>query len=242
MTTQASTPAGRSTAQGAPVVVDADYVADVSDTLLDIVAPGVLVTLPQNAQAGVTSMQLLAEQAFDLTAGALGGLGGDPVSVPEGTLLTATRGTSSWLLSGLAASPKLARNWAQGTLLVVGGAETIIASTVVTPESSGRLRVLITGSAVAQGDSGTSDLSLSVSHGAAATPVDYTAPGAFTVDNDLPFFNVAICLVVDLDIAAGLVLPVGAPVQINAVMQALTGSLAFRASLQIEVQEVPNPS
>jgi len=238
MTSRAITPANPTQ----DILVTADYAADVLDQSITVGAPGVTVTLPQNPQVGVTSIAFTAQQSFLLTAGLLGGLSGDPVSVPQGANFVVTRVSGGWLSSlSAGGSQPLAREWNQAEgLIEAQDTPTIIVSKEVTPLSTGRIRVVVSGSAVGAGDGGPERFQLSLSTGGSPTPPIFTPDSFFTSTDDNNY--VGISLSVDLDLAGVPLFPVGVPVTMNAVLSASGSNIPSRADLQITLQEVPNPS
>jgi hypothetical protein len=146
---------------------------------------------------------------------------------------------------GGSGAPSLARAWGDATGFTVsqGGGAGIAAHATITPLSTGKLRVIITGSIQNDSDSGQAQYTVSISHGLAATPADYTS-GIFEIeDNGGGREYGSLSLVVDLDkIAAPVVFPAGTPVQINAVITVTSGGQAVQGaahSVQIAIEEEP---
>jgi hypothetical protein len=96
MATRVANPPANSPYKGPVIQVDtgAGYTVDVNDQTVAVVLGGAgsTVTLPQNPQADVTQINFIAESAFNLTAGALGGLtpafGADPDAIAAGDNFT----------------------------------------------------------------------------------------------------------------------------------------------------------
>jgi hypothetical protein len=96
--------------------VDQNYTASVYDQALNVVAAGVLVTLPPNPTAGDTSLELLASAAFNLSGGANPLTPSDPMAVTQGSVIIASFSATGWILlqggSGGSSSLKpLSRTW-----------------------------------------------------------------------------------------------------------------------------------
>jgi hypothetical protein len=130
----------------------------------------------------------------------------------------------------------LARGWADNAAPVVTGvAPVIVASITKTPRATGRFRVTVTGGGTDTGG-GANEFTLSVSHGAAATPADYTQGSHATVG---AAGKADVALLVDLDqLPVPVTFPVGTPVQFNAVMASTAAGVVPAHGMQIEVQEI----
>jgi hypothetical protein len=138
--------------------------------------------------------------------------------------------------AALALLSNLARGWADNAAPVVTGvAPVIVVSVTKTPRSTGRFRLKVTGGGTDTAG-GANEFTLSVSHGAAATPADYTQGSHATVG---AAGKANLALVVDLDSTAPvIVFPLGVPVQFNAVMASTAAGVVPAHGMQLEVQEI----
>ena len=138
----------------------------------------------------------------------------------------------------------LARGWVERTTTYnMTNTATIAASVTLTPVLTGRLAVRLTGVVNSTDTVNPHNFTISISHGASATPADYTTNSTYVVTQVLEGFGDAepFAVVVDLDkLAAPVVAPVGSPFQVNACFTAdANGSVEILAhGLQLEVTEM----
>lgn len=154
-----------------------------------------------------------------------------------GGILTSGDPSARSLAARAALPLLLVRGWADNAspVSLVGTVATIVASKTVTPGFTGRFRVVVTGVARNASDETGATLTVGVGHAAGATPEDYVqAPltvGAASAET--------FALVVELDqVAAPVVLPVGAPVTLHAVLTASAALTVDAHGAQIDVQEL----
>lgn len=80
-------------------VAQATYACSTREQLVIVELAGAVVTLPQNPQVGVTTLQFQAEQAFSLSGGAFSPLSPtDPISIPVNAIVTADFTARGWLI------------------------------------------------------------------------------------------------------------------------------------------------
>jgi hypothetical protein len=116
------------------------------------------------------------------------------------------------------ATPKqLASAWAQSAAATPNPGAANAVTQTITPLSTGKLRVWLLGTVQNRSDSGTVQISQGIGHGA-GTSVDYTGGIVEIEDNGGGREYATVGLVVDLDVAAALIFPVGTPVTIRAVL------------------------
>jgi hypothetical protein len=107
------------------IAVNANFQVGRQDFGVDVQTAGVVVTLPQNPTPGITQHRILAEQAFTLTAGALGGLtpafAADPCPIVAGDCFIVARTENNlWVKlsdtggSGGGGNPLVRTKWIDG--------------------------------------------------------------------------------------------------------------------------------
>jgi hypothetical protein len=113
------------------IAVNANFQVGRQDFGVDVQTAGVVVTLPQNPTPGVTQHRILAEQAFTLTAGALGGLTpafpSDPANIVAGDCFIVARTENNlWVKlsdaggSGAGGNPLVRTKWIDGDTTTPG--------------------------------------------------------------------------------------------------------------------------
>jgi len=134
----------------------------------------------------------------------------------------------------------LARGWNDNAALVtlVANTPTIVVAKDINCTATGKVRATVTGIVQNAGEVGSnSTLNVSISHGAAATPEDYTqGPGGFG-STILAGSLVSFALTVDLDSVA-VIFPLGIT-QVNAVLTAgANGLIVNPHSCELSLQEL----
>ena len=137
------------------------------------------------------------------------------------------------------ATPKtLASGWGQSVAATPNPGPVNAVTATITPASTGKIRVWFLGTVQNRSDSGQVRIQQGIGHGA-GTGVDYTAGIVEIEDNGGGREYATVGVVVDLDVAAGLVFPVGTPVTIRAVLDPAGGQAIQWADgqMQLALQE-----
>ena len=138
------------------VIATAAYACDVNDTSVTVLTVGVTVTLPQNPVSGVTAINFLAVQSFNLTAGALapGLQPADPLTLPAGENITACYSgpTRGWLLTGASSGVGTVTSVGGGNGIKITGVPTVNPGVELDPTGAAQSDVYVWDSGPAQFD------------------------------------------------------------------------------------------
>jgi hypothetical protein len=100
------------------LVVEADYEMQYHDQRLDIVTPGVLVTLPQEPTVGLTNLLYGSNVAWRISGGAAHPLPIDPLPILAGENLQPVFSTSGWQLGRVVPAPPASTGLMKHTVFV----------------------------------------------------------------------------------------------------------------------------